>query len=219
MEFGRSLGAFVLGILRRFWVWVPALLLDPYDLWARVIKPMLPTEHSFDLPWSVDWAPFILALLIFWAAFLTYREIWRQAVREPRPNMRFAEIVSRIVGTQNYWSGNNPNHVAEALRIIREKARLGLIDVWARERTANADWQEKEPLRPIHRDYWQNYQFDYLDFLRDPKGQTELAKSTSRGEIFKDFYFDRDQIRREIYRPSLWARLQRMKMPWRAANT
>ena len=69
---------FLGGILRRFWVWSPAILLDPYDLWDKLVKPMLPGS-GFSLPWSPDWAPLVLIGLIFWAAFLTFHELRTRA--------------------------------------------------------------------------------------------------------------------------------------------
>lgn len=88
MDLGKSAGEFLYGILRRFWVWAPALVLNPYDLWRQLIKPMLPEKYQVDLPWSVDWAPWVLVALIAWAAILTYHEL-NQRTQSPANKPRF----------------------------------------------------------------------------------------------------------------------------------
>lgn len=78
MELLRSTQQLLSGILRRFYIWTPALLFFPYDLWKRLINPTLPETVQFDLPWSPNWAPWTLIGLIFLATVLTYHELSKQ---------------------------------------------------------------------------------------------------------------------------------------------
>ncbi len=94
MELAKSAGQFLFGILRRFWIWAPAFLLDPYDLWRQLIKPMLPEKYQVDLPWSTDWAPWVLMGLIVWAAIITYHEL-NQRTRSPTSKPRVLFLRSK----------------------------------------------------------------------------------------------------------------------------
>ena len=52
MVFFGSLGVFIWGILKRAYCWAPAILLDPFDIYNRFIRPNLPEgrQEELDLP-------------------------------------------------------------------------------------------------------------------------------------------------------------------------
>ena len=137
MQICRSLGLFASGILRQFWVWAPAFLLDPYDLWNRLVKPIIPQDQQFDLPWSPDWAPYVLVALIGWAALLTYHELRVSGPSEsPKPDMpgreafRYLLIKSKWAVGRRWKDGNLYVDVESELR---DKAHNGRLTVWARD--------------------------------------------------------------------------------------
>ena len=65
-----SMWQFVVGILRRSYLLIPAFLLDPFDLYERYLYP----EFGWDVTMPDWYFPAALAGLIFWAAMLTFHE-------------------------------------------------------------------------------------------------------------------------------------------------
>jgi hypothetical protein len=65
-----SAWAFLWGVLRRFYWWLPAIILDPLDYNERYIEPAL--GRNVDLPAFVF--PLVFGLGITWAAILAYHE-------------------------------------------------------------------------------------------------------------------------------------------------
>ena len=68
MRIWASLRDFAWGIVKRWYVLLPALALDPFDLVERF------SEREWDPPLWMMWAIFGFSLFV--AAWLTYREIW-----------------------------------------------------------------------------------------------------------------------------------------------
>jgi len=74
---------FIRGILNRYCLWVPPLLLDPFDIFERWIRPHLPDQAQRfikdRLDMVLDYGLWIFLALFGWAAFLTYREVHQKA--------------------------------------------------------------------------------------------------------------------------------------------
>lgn len=81
-ELARSAGLFAWGILRRFYLWAFAFLLDPFDLYDRMIKPFLPSAYQVDLEMPSKLFPWFLGGGITWAGVMTYHELRRQAEKD-----------------------------------------------------------------------------------------------------------------------------------------
>jgi len=206
MELFRSFSQFIAGIFKRFLIWAPALFLDPYDLWARLIRPMLPDGYKFDLPWSPDWAPILLIGLIGWAAFLTFHEMRLQIRHTPCPDMKLKDALVWIVGTHHLFGDDNPQRTADALNLLRQAARLGRINSWGKSDPLPA-LADTEPLSPIPPDFWVSNQISYLEFLRDMRGQTEKVKFNTEDERYTDVHFNRSEIRQQFKRPAIFRRV------------
>lgn len=88
MSVWKSVRDFSVGILKRFYVWLPAVVLDPFDLYDRYVKPSLPDAYRLDFtpPPSVFF--FVLMVLLALAAILTYHDL----------NRRYADVTSRLDG-------------------------------------------------------------------------------------------------------------------------
>ncbi len=82
MELTKSILLFGVGILKRFYYWVPALLLDPFDLYERYIYNWLPSDAPERIIIPV-WASLLaLILLVGWAALRTFHELRLKIIRE-----------------------------------------------------------------------------------------------------------------------------------------
>ena len=77
MELWRSLYLFFWGIFKRFYYWIPALLLDPFDIYEPYIKSALPGKWQIDIVIPNPWAISAFLVLFLWAAILTYHELRR----------------------------------------------------------------------------------------------------------------------------------------------
>jgi len=71
MELCASAMTFFWGVLRRFYWWAPAILLDPFDFYEHYLRPHV--GRDIDMP--SEWFPVVLAGGMIWAAFLTYHEL------------------------------------------------------------------------------------------------------------------------------------------------
>jgi hypothetical protein len=134
----------------------------------------------------------------------------------PLPDMTLVEVVVRIcLGTktdsEGRIAGASPQATSEALREIREGARLGRFIVWGRL-DAPAGNEHHTPLSAIAPEVWDVYQINHLRFLTDSKGVTEKAKQVGATFWYSDLRFNRRQI--NVVWPEHGARL-RFQKPWR----
>lgn len=107
--------------------------------------------------------------------------------KKPSPNMKLKDVVS-LIGGKNL----------EALKQIREKALYGNLSVWGKTHYPDSPLGESEPRKPISKGYWEIFQFDYLEFLKDPRGKTELAEPGGRGQVFYELWFDKNEVESEF---------------------
>ena len=76
MASGRlSLRDFAGGVLRRWFLWVPTLLLDPFDFYERYLRAMLPPQYQVDLTLPVWAFPLVLCGGLVLASFATFHEL------------------------------------------------------------------------------------------------------------------------------------------------
>lgn len=71
MELCASALSFFWGVLRRFYWWAPAILLDPFEYYERYINPRV----GWDIDMPSEWFPVALGGGLFLAAFLTYHDL------------------------------------------------------------------------------------------------------------------------------------------------
>ena len=69
-EFFESCWLFVWGILKRFYIWIYAFILDPLDLYNRYINPK---KEPFNMP--SEYFPLVLGVLVFIAGFITFHKL------------------------------------------------------------------------------------------------------------------------------------------------
>ena len=133
----------------------------------------------------------------------------------PLPDMPLVEVVVRIcLDTKTDAEGNiaaaSPQATSEALRAIREGARLGRVIVWGRL-DAPIGNEHHTPLSTIPPEVWDVYQIDHFRFLTDPKGRTERARQVGATFWYSDLQFNRRQV--NVVWPEPGARL-RFRSPW-----
>lgn len=95
--------AFLRGVLRRWYFWAFAILGDPFEVYAKWIRPLLPGWDWLPMEWVVP--PMIgfvaLILLLGWAALCTYHELRRETHRLSRSehwiNARLYDSVCSLV--------------------------------------------------------------------------------------------------------------------------
>jgi hypothetical protein len=131
----------------------------------------------------------------------------------PLPDMSLVEVVVRIcLDTKTDAEGNSapasPQATSEALRAIREGARLGRVIVWGRL-DAPIGNEHHTLLSAIPPEVWDVYQIDHLRFLTDPKGRTE--RTVGATFWYSDLQFNRRQV--NVVWPEPGARL-RFRKPW-----
>lgn len=86
MRLRTSFSDFTWGMVKRAWALIPALLLDPFDLYGRLF------DVEWDVPLWLMWALFGFGLFV--AAWLTYREVWIRV----QPNRRLDLLMDRDRG-------------------------------------------------------------------------------------------------------------------------
>lgn len=132
MDIVHSSIQFFCGILRRAYMWAPAFILDPYDLWNRIAKPVF--DIKWDLPWSTDWAPWILAGLLVWTGILTYHELrMRLPPEDTRPDMTLRAAFLYLISDSN-WSMSRSydggDIVVQATKAVSDAAHSGRLKSW-----------------------------------------------------------------------------------------
>jgi len=76
----RSVGVLLSGIIRRWFLWAPALLLDPFDLYDKYLKSKLPKQYQYDYDgFMTEYGLYIIIALIALAAFFTFQEVRQRA--------------------------------------------------------------------------------------------------------------------------------------------
>jgi hypothetical protein len=87
-ELWDSLSEFVWGILRRFYYWSLAFLVDPFDFYGTFLKPYF----NQDIVLPSDWFPYLFGFGIVCAAIHTYHEL---RLRKGEIEKKYEEVVSR----------------------------------------------------------------------------------------------------------------------------
>ena len=121
--------------------------------------------------------------------------------RKPTPQMPLSEVISCIIGSDDQGKPGASTLVGEALRSIREKARLGVVSVWGRM-SADSDALH-QPLEPIPADYWTDAQIDFVKYLRNQRCSTSDARQSGSLVKYADLHFDIAEIKSVFgsYRP------------------
>lgn len=192
--------------MRRFWIWAPSILLDPFDINERVVQPMLPDELKFVLPWSPDWASVILVGLIVWAGILTFHEQRKLALPiAPKPDwsardaFRFLMLDSKWALGKNVdlnktrWTQEDwkTELFAQVEVQLRDAASIGKLLVWGRPQgTSIIGLYTTMQLVDCHE--WRRQRFDYISCL----GIGETAKIVgNQGQVlFDDVKVNKAQI-------------------------
>lgn len=78
MELLTSLRLFLWGVIKRFYYWMPFILLDTFDLWERYLKPFFNGRFGGDVELPPETIVIITAFGLAWAAFLTYHDLRKQ---------------------------------------------------------------------------------------------------------------------------------------------
>lgn len=97
-----SVRFFSWGVLKRFYLWMPPLLLDPFELYEEFVAPHAPDWAPERIAVADEWTWIPMGLLVFWAAAMTYHELRVLSVklaRSPLPSNR-DEIVRLLTELQ-----------------------------------------------------------------------------------------------------------------------
>lgn len=201
MEIFRSAALFFLGVLRRFYIWLPPVLLDPFDVNKKVVQPMLPDNLRFELPWSPDWAPFVLFGLLIWAAVLTYHEVReKHLVSSSKPDMPAKKAYRYLVMDSKWALGRDLGHddcklAFDAEGALRDAASIGKIHVWGRT-SQRLGPEFSETLQEIPREYWREARLDLWSLVSsDHKIALSSKSGTSSTEIYDDVRFSEEEIK------------------------
>ncbi len=163
MDVLNSLRLFLAGILHRFWLWVPTFIFDPFELYDRIVKARLPEPWQTDIPFPSDFAFYALIGLLLCAAVLTFHE-QRNATGNLalNPDASAREAFRRLILHARWGLGRDPadkDFYKDISKELRDKARLGLFKVWARE--DGGAFAPPNAIREITPDEW-----DHLNFCR-----------------------------------------------------
>lgn len=80
-SFWQSTSFFLKGVLRRWYFWAFAILLDPFEIHNRFLKHSLPFEWQRDIELPSQLGLLLLIVLLLWAGACTYHELRVQAKR------------------------------------------------------------------------------------------------------------------------------------------
>lgn len=196
MEFFQSIKILLFGVIKRVYVWLPAIFLDPFDINKKLVQPMLPETLKFDLPWSSDWASVVLTGLIIWAVFVTFHE-HRSRVSKPKANWSETDILRYLLVDSKLllWKRANDRLVEQIELALRDAAISEHISTWGRPRN-KGDEPGLPSETPIPPDNWVHDRFSILHGVSTIKGRrykkTEFYGSNNylevrfnKGEILK----------------------------------
>ena len=205
----RSAYLFVIGIGRRWWGWAPTLIVSLPEINRAILHPLLPPAWQFDITWLPSGVVVAGYGLLFWAAIMTFHEQRMAAAGSVRPNMPLERVLRRITGSREIMP---TNETTRALVNIRQSARLGHIQVWGKRLDAVEDISSR-PLVPINKDWWEQFQIDLVELMRDSLGKTEPVVGAPGVSMFCDLHFDKSQIRREFPTWQHWIASVRGRAP------
>lgn len=88
MELWQSFGYFLAGIFRRFYFWLPSILLDPFDYFNKYIRFWIPfrREPLGEMNIPSEWFPYVLGVTLLWTAGWTYHELRKEKIALERPD-------------------------------------------------------------------------------------------------------------------------------------
>lgn len=112
-----SASVFLFGVVRRWYMWAGAILLNPFDFYNRLIMPHLPIawQKEYEMPSAVG--ILVLIGLLMWAGVCTYHELNQRKHRETSD--RDATIASRDSTIQDLTTSKPDPKVAKARQILK----------------------------------------------------------------------------------------------------
>jgi len=171
-----------------------SVVLDPFDLYDKLIKPLLPEGWEFDLPWSPDWAPLVLIALIVYAAFLTFHELRLRPTIQP--NCRDEDVVTYLLGKSKLMRRRcaDDSLIDEIELALRDMARRGAIHSWGRPwREDGASVSRTE--RPIPEENWDTDHFNVFDGVGTDGNKPLRRRINIYGTInYRDVRFNKNEI-------------------------
>ena len=150
----RSLGAFVAGLLRRFYYWGFALFLDPGDVYSRLAPPNWWRPPAVPDPWP--WV--ILAALLFWCAVLTYHELRRkhddEFISDMNPKEMFRYLCDDAKWSEQFQDKLEWFHAVQ--QVVRDELRQGRRLRAMGRRDGTFDGRFVNPADFIDREFWEH---------------------------------------------------------------
>jgi hypothetical protein len=197
MEVLRSLSEFLWGIGRRFWLWLPTFIFDPFDFYDRIIKAQLPEPWRIDIPFPSGIAFYALIGLLLWAAVLTFHEK-RKALGNLAldPDASAREAYRRLILHARWGLGRDPadkGFYEDISKELRDKARLGLFRVWARE--DGGAFAPPNAIREIIPDEWDHLNFCLASCMGAGPWARLLDYSGERLNVLIDASINQAQLR------------------------
>ena len=140
-----ALGAFLIGILARFYFWIFALFLDPFDLYSR-FKPS--NWWDINMPQWIGLTA--LGLLLLWSAFLTYFEIWKTQ-NTPKKRLSIVEFAAVARKKFGWRFGGSSQEAFDLVDGIRQAIVDRVLTLEGRFNPTEVPEELKlhYPLRPI----------------------------------------------------------------------
>jgi hypothetical protein len=145
--------------------------------------------------------------------------------RNTMPSTTLAELVSRVVGTDDW--GAAPQKVSNALIAIREKAASGSLSTWGKNESSprvpegfRADPEaDLRAYSPIPKRHWTTAHIDCAEFLKDFRCATTDAKSPGAknysspfrpADHYSDLHFDENEVE------NVWPTKRQRKFKWQS---
>lgn len=195
----RFLRDYICLVARAWWGWLAGGSLG-------LVGVVLDAFPSIQIPlWA--WAIILMAGLIVAQFQIYYRD---HAIAEPTPDWRLSDVIKYLVGKENIWEAVSETggaaSVNKHLMDIEQKLRLGSIQTWARPHCPEGN-ELSQPYARVEPDHWADYQFDFLGFVKNDRGESiGRRQSVLNGRC--DFFFNRAQVQK------LWPR-KRKKLRFR----
>ena len=145
---------------------------------------------KFVLPSWVWWLIAICATL-FTAARIQM-ELDSQKAGKKVPSVTLAQLVERIVGSNDLHAAGVPTKIGNALKEIRQKALLGGLSTWGQKGGNRND--DYDPLERIPSEHWTNAHIDYLQYLKDKRCATTNARHPGSPEQYSNIHFDVSEV-------------------------
>jgi len=161
-----------------------------------ILSTPLPTRRSRGLGcplWVVlpSWVWWLVICATLFTAARIQIELDSQKAGKKTPSVTLAQLVERIVGSNDVYTDSVHAKIGKALIEIRQQAVLGSLSTWGQKGGNRNDY---DPLEQIPKEHWVNAHIDYMQYLQDKRCATTNARLPGSPDQYSNLQFDASEV-------------------------